>query len=79
VCLACSFAASLFIESPCYSLWFSSSEPILEPIFVQVNQNLLHNAESNNTIENVTVPSVKDLISILYQNENELSCLVMVV
>jgi hypothetical protein len=27
VCLACSFAASLFITSACYSLWISSSEP----------------------------------------------------
>jgi hypothetical protein len=71
VYLACSFAASLFIALACYSLWVSSSEPILEPIYVQVNQNLLSNAESSDTTENVTVPSTKELIGILYQNENK--------
>jgi hypothetical protein len=31
----------------------------------------LNNAEDNDTSENVTVPSTKELISILYQNENQ--------
>jgi hypothetical protein len=51
-----------FIATACYSLWVSYSKPILEPMCVQLNQSLLHNAESNIS---------KDLISILSQNENE--------
>jgi hypothetical protein len=59
VCLACSFSASLFIASACYSLWISSLKPTLEPICVPVSQNSLQNTNT------------KELISILYQNENE--------
>jgi hypothetical protein len=70
ICLACSFAA-LFIATACYSLWISSSKPILEPICVQINQNFLHNAESISSTKNVTVPTTKEFISILSQNENE--------
>jgi hypothetical protein len=71
VCLACSFAASLFIASACFSLWVSSSEPILEPICVQLNQSFLRNTQNNNAFKNVTVPNSNDLIPIFYQNENE--------
>jgi hypothetical protein len=47
-------------------LWVSSSKPILEHICVRVN-----NVENNDSFKNFTVPSTKELISILYQNENE--------
>jgi hypothetical protein len=64
----CSFAA-LFIATACYSLWVSYSKPVLEPICVRINQNLLFNAENSNSTENTSVPTTKELISILSQNE----------
>jgi hypothetical protein len=62
VCLACSFAASLFIASICYSLWISSLKPTLELICIPVNQGLLRNTQSSSALKKVTVPSSKDLI-----------------